>query len=303
MSLKLPVEIESAVQPLMNAHGGIGSVELLALPRLVPDYVEKAIVFTPQAEPALLVMIAPPAYPDCVRDAFRRAGEARLALRGTIGEAVQVALCNGSADGQSFAVVPYLSPLARGRLRRRWDKLRLRRPVLTWLREVTRQTVSVPPADAHVESFFKPLLSLSTHEAVSERVREAARDSLRALESGRWQPRWVLAHNDLWLGNLLHRRPVQTEAPGFAVIDWGASRVRGYPVYDLLTMATSINLSTRSLRRELREHSAMLGCEPANASHHLLAALGALSLTLGQWPVERFAATAHRFVTLMDEAG
>src|SRR5215203_3295329 len=129
--MKLPPEIESAVQPLMSEHGGIGSVELLALPRLVADDAEKAIVFTPVGRPAFFIMIAPPGYPDCVRDAFERAGAARSALgEGTLGAAVQVALHLGRAEGRSFAVVPYLTPLARGRWRRRWDRFRLRGPVL-----------------------------------------------------------------------------------------------------------------------------------------------------------------------------
>jgi hypothetical protein len=302
LAAKLPAEIESAVQSLLAAQGGIGSVEFLALPRLVPDHVEKAVVFTPEARPALLVMIAPTAYPDCVRDAFGRAEAAKLALSGTAGEAVQVALCSGFAEGQSFAVVPYLTPSARGRLRRRWERLLLRGPALAWLREVTRQTVAVPPEGSRVEGFFDPLLALATNPAVSERVRDAARSSMNALEAGRWQPRWVLAHNDLWIGNLLRRRSRQAGTPGFAVIDWGTSLVRGYPVYDLLTIATSIHLPSASLRRELREHCALLGCEPVHAKDHLLVALGSLSLHLGQWSVERFAAAAHQFVTLVDEA-
>ncbi|MCE9660679.1 MAG: aminoglycoside phosphotransferase family protein [Burkholderiales bacterium] len=301
--MKLPEEIESAVESLMEPHGGIGGVEFLALPRLVPDHVEKAVVFTPEARPALLVMIAPAAYPDCVRDAFGRAEAARLALGGTIGEAVQVALCKGFAASQSFAVVPYLRPRGSGRLRQRWERLRLRGPVLAWLREATRRTVSVPPEGALADGFVEPLRALCAHAAVGEQVRSAARASLGALEAGRWQPRWVLAHNDLWIGNLLRRPSVRDGAPAFAVIDWGGSRVRGYPMYDLLTMATSIRLPTASLRRELRQHSALLGCEPAHAKDHLLAALGALALDLGEWPVERFAATARQFVSLMDEAG
>ncbi len=301
MSAKLPAEIESAAQALLDAQGGIGSVEFLALPRLVPDHVEKAVVFTPEARPALLVMIAPSAYPDCVRDAFHRADAARHALGGTIGEAVQVALRSGFADGQSFAIVPYLKPPARGWLGRRWERLHLRGPLLAWLREVTRQTVSVPPQGSLVDSFVDPLQALRLHPAVSERVRDAAGASLLALEKGRWQPRWVLAHNDLWIGNLLRRWSGPTGTPSLAVIDWGGSRVRGYPVYDLLTLATSMHLPSASLRRELREHSALLGCEPAHAKDHLLAALGALSLSLGQWPVDRFAATADRLVTLIDE--
>ena len=287
----------------MGAHGGIGSVEFLHLPRLVPDYVEKAIVFTPQARPALLVMISSRAYPDSVEDAFQRAAAARDALgEGASGAAVQVALRQGRSDGQSFAVVPYLWPIGRGRFSSRWDRFRLRRPVLEWLREVTRRTVSSAPEATWAESFVNPLQALSRLEAAGERVRHAAVASERALERRSWEPRWVLAHNDLWLGNFLRRRADPAGIPAFAVIDWGASQVLGYPVYDFLALANSVSLSTASLRRELREYCAALGCEPAHARHHLLAALGALSLVLGEWPVERFAARAERFLTLMEAA-
>src|SRR5213592_2581607 len=110
----------------------------MAVPRLVADHVDKAIVFSPDARPTFLVMIAPPEFPDCVREAFGRAAAARHALGGeaAIAAAVEVALVEGVTAGRSFAVVPYLSPVARGRLRGRWDRFRLSRPAFEWLCEV-----------------------------------------------------------------------------------------------------------------------------------------------------------------------
>jgi hypothetical protein len=299
--MKLPAEIESALEPLMSGYGGIGSVELLATPRLVADHVDKAIVFSPDGRPALLVMTAPAAYPDAVRDAFARAAAARGALdQGAAAAAVQVALHQGAAEGRSFAVVPYLTPIGRGRLRRRWDRWRLEGPVFEWLGEVTRRTsAAVPEAELGL-AFQAPLDGLSRMEAVGGRVREAAKDSLHALEEGRWRPRWVLAHNDLWLGNFLFRRPETPGDPAFAVIDWGASRVRGYPAYDFFSFANSVDLSASALRRRLVAYCDALGCPPAEARHHLLAALAAHSTALGEWPVERFAKTAVRLLGLAE---
>ena len=79
-------------------------------------------------------------------------------------------------------------------------------------------------------------------------------------------------------------------------------RLRGYPAYDFLTFASSIRLAPASLRRELRVYCGALGCEPPQVRHHLVAALGALSLALGEWPAERFAATAHSFLELLEAA-
>lgn len=301
--MKLPAEIESALEPLMSEHGGIGSVELLAMPRLVADYVEKAIVFTTAARPALLVMIAPPAYPDAVRDAFARAAAARSALGDSRAAAsVQVALHQGMTDRQSFAVVPYLTPMGRGRLRRRWDRWRLRGPVFEWLEEVTRRTVAAVPETAYETGFLAPLAALSRMPQLDQRVREGAGASRRALEAGRWRPRWVLAHNDLWLGNLLFRPRPPPGTPGFAVIDWGASRSRGQPAYDFFSFANSVNLKPSPLRRRLAAYCEALGCAPSEVRHHLLAALAAHATSLGEWPVERFAATAQRLFDLADSA-
>jgi hypothetical protein len=302
--MKLPPEIESAVASLMVDKGGVGSIELMAVPRLVADHVDKAIVFAPDARPTFLVMMASAEFPDCVRDAFARAAAARHALGSDAGiaSAVQVAVVEGMAAGRSFAIVSYLSPVARGRLRGRWDRFRLREPAFEWLREVTRRTVAIPPAEALDAAFLQPLNGLSRMQAAGERVRGAARDSLAALEGGRWQPRWVLAHNDFWLGNFLFRRPETAGHPGFAVIDWGASRVRGYPAYDFASFASSFKLSDPALRRRLGEYCEALGCEPAQARHHLVAALAGLSTALGHWPVERFAAAAERYLALMERA-
>jgi hypothetical protein len=83
--MKLPPEIESAVASLMVDYGGVGSIELMAVPRLVADHVDKAIVFTPDARPDLPGHDGRAEFPDCVRDAFARAAAARDALGGDAG--------------------------------------------------------------------------------------------------------------------------------------------------------------------------------------------------------------------------
>jgi hypothetical protein len=108
--------------------------------------------------------------------------------------------------GRSFAVVPYLSPVARGRLRGRWDRFRLRGPAFEWLREVTRRTVAIRPRRRSTPHSCSRCTGCRGCRPPASGAR-AARDSLAALEGGRWQPRWVLAHNDFWLGNFLFRRP------------------------------------------------------------------------------------------------
>ena len=60
--------------------------------------------------------------------------------------------------------------------------------------------------------------------------------------------------------------------------------------------------SVRIVKQSRLYFRVALGCEPGQSRHHLLVALGALSLSLGEWPVERFAATAQRYLTFVEGA-
>ena len=56
-----------------------------------------------------------------------------------------------------------------------------------------------------------------------------------------------------------------------------------------------MSLPGAELLREVRAHSAILGCDPQQAKAHLLANLGHLGLNLGCYPQERYVAQVTRF--------
>lgn len=170
--------------------------------------------------------------------------------------------------------------------------------VLNWLQRVTRHTATPVPAADLEAAFARPLESLSCLAQISSSLRQATRSALERLRSGRWQPRWVVAHNDLWVGNIL----VQPSAWSslficgywqLAIIDWTGAMERGYGVYDLVRLALSLGYGGRRFRRELGRHCSALGCELIDAQSYLAVSLANLSMHLNHFPLERFLATAE----------
>ena len=109
---------------------------------------------------------------------------------------------------------------------------------------------------------------------------------MRQLQNGEWQPQFVLAHNDLWLGNVLHA-PAGGKYP-FAIIDWLGASTRGYAIYDLVRLAQSTGLARNAIAVELESHRALLECRREQLQFYLLAALGSILLNLEAFPRERF---------------
>ncbi|MDO9357323.1 MAG: hypothetical protein Q7T55_26735, partial [Solirubrobacteraceae bacterium] len=161
----------------------------------------------------------------------------------------------------------------------------------TWLREVTRVSVATPDPDDVEAGFAAPIRRLAEHVAIGETVRHAARDAVRDIETGAWSPRWVLAHNDLWMGNFLNAAPSSRER--YVVIDWGGSELRGHAIYDLVRVAMSLRVSKRRFAAEVQAHCGTLGCQPAQAQHHLIGALARLGENLGEWPEAKFVELAN----------
>ena len=115
-------------------------------------------------------------------------------------------------------------------------------------------------------------------------VREGASAALGRLEARAWEPRFCMMHGDLWKGNVL-LAPGYRRWNQFALIDWGASMVHGYAIYDLLRLAMSMGLSGRRLEREVSRHCKILGCDIIDAQSYLLASLGYIGMNLDQLPM------------------
>ena len=94
--------------------------------------------------------------------------------------------------------------------------------IVDWLEAVAGRTRREPLESELADGFEAPLARALSFPDMPAPVREAARDGLAALEGGTWRPAWVLAHNDLWKGNVL--RAGSEKTPCGSVGSRGRSR-------------------------------------------------------------------------------
>jgi hypothetical protein len=291
--------------PLRAALGpaGLGRLEFLSAPKSVADDTAKLLVRNAEDRPAAVLLVASAVAPDLVARGQQRAREAREALGPELAATVLDALGEGSHQGRSWAVLPYRRPLAEGRLAWRLQRRAISRALLAWLEGAAAATRRAPAGPEVEDGFTRPLRTALSFPDMPGPVREAARRALSRLEDGLWRPHWVLAHNDLWKGNVLCGQGA--EGP-FVLIDWPASAVRGHAFFDLARCAHSFGVGRARLALAVRRHAALLGCEPADAHLHLAAAVGHLGEILEHMPPDlyrRMGASVFETMTRAVEPG
>jgi hypothetical protein len=294
-------ELRGRLAPVLDrALGGWSEIAPLTLARPLADAPAKLLVRGLDGGPRGVVLCSSPAAPGLVGRGARLAEEAKRALGPELGAAVLVPLAAGELDGLSYAVLPYREPLADARWAWYAQRWRLRPRVLAWLRGVTRATVADATAGEIETEFRSPLERLVADEGIAPAVRAAGARALERLRGGGFRPRVVLAHNDLWKGNLLLAGGPRgllaglLAAPAFVVIDWAGARLRGHAIVDLVTVGGSLRLGRRRFRAEVGAHCRALGCEPPDARAHLVAALAALGTRLEGFPRASYLALVER---------
>jgi Phosphotransferase enzyme family len=286
------------VERSLGLAPGVGRFEPLQQRRLVRDHAEKFVVRGQGGRACGVVVISPDERPSACADAAHRARSSRQALGQRVGTAVLEPSLVGEHQGKTFSLMRYREPFSASGPLRRLQHWRVGPRVFDWLTASVQATMSPASADETVSEFEQPLRRLSKHRVVSEASRQRALASLTALGSSAWRPKLVWAHYDFWVGNLL-RDPANRDYP-FAVIDWGMARTRGHAFYDLLRAAPTLACSEQHARRALFAQCGLLDCRPEHAQGYLLAALGYLAANLGEWPVDRFAASVDRTLQTLD---
>jgi len=290
-----PIEVRDALaKPVGEALlsvARVGSIQPLGPDKPVADQTYKYLVTSSEGKPLAVVLCSPSVSPDLIARGSRCASDAKQALGPELGNVVLDPLGEGELAGLSYTVLPYRQPLSEKRLAGWLERRRVGPKVLDWLQGLTRQTMcDVSEAEVHAR-FHRPLSLLAESPDVSDAVRRAAEVGLRRLEQGKWAPRFVLMHNDLWKGNIL-----LDDDGEIIVIDWPGSRVDGYAMYDLVRLADSFGLSDRVLGEQVRAHCRVLGCDATDAASHLAAALGFLLSDLDHFPMHLFLPLADKCV-------
>jgi hypothetical protein len=267
----------------------------------LPDSSRKFMAFDHMHRHFAVVICSPPAKPELVSGNLEAKEQAIRAL-GPLNGAILQALRSGAVDGLSYAIYPFCQPMYRSRLAWALQRLWIRPEVLAWLRTATRATLEQPTDRDLEESFAVPLKHLSEWGETPAVVREEAGSALRRLEGGSWQPRFCFMHGDLWRDNILL-------APGsrgwrrFVLIDWECCLVRGYGLFDLIRLAMTVRLKGRPLRREVRAHCQILGCDVTDARSYLMAAIAHFGMNLGYFSVDNFVKMTLDCLDRLDSAG
>jgi hypothetical protein len=249
----------------------------------------------------ILLMYSPEIAPDAARNAAARAGEAASALGPDLACRVLTPVEVGVVGERSYAVVPRLQALA-ARRPLQWLQFRCLRPTLfDWLFSVAATTSCRTEQGALLTNYARPLEALAETSGASPVVRRAAEDACVRLRANAWLPQQCLMHGDLWHGNLMlknHRGITPKWAGRLTIIDWGGSRVDGYPFFDLLVVAQTLRSSPALVRNEILRHAQLLKCAPTDSTAYALAAVGSLLLNPGYVPTEtlcQLAAGIHEF--------
>ena len=264
----------------------------------VADGVAKLLVRGADHVPVAVVLVASPKAPGLVARGMQRAREAKIILGPRLGQVILAPLLEGRLEGLTFAALPYCRPLTTARILWSLQRRRIRPVILDWLRDATAATAQELTEEKIEKGFLSPLRRFGDDPEMPRPLRDAARETLRRLELGRWSPRHVLMHNDFWQGNLLIDDRNVTGRGGepwprrFVIIDWPGAAIEGYAMHDLLRFARAVALKPNALRREILAHCGILQCTPADAASHLVAAFAHLADHLEHFPKPAFIRTA-----------
>jgi hypothetical protein len=240
---------------------------------------------------------------DLVSQGVTTAAAARRALGARLGSVILEPIQHGNADGISYALYPYHRPITTYPVIHRAQVIFLRPRLLQWLREATAATARPAQAGEIDSSFRVPLAHLGQQSDLSARLRSGIARALDRLDQAAWSPRVVLAHNDLWHGNVLFKRwpAAARETFPFVIIDWPGAKLAGHAFFDLMRLSRSTALPSRRFRQELLFHSRLLACQPQDIAGYVLAALGAIDMDRGCFEREQFVTLAENsFATLAD---
>jgi hypothetical protein len=286
----LTSELSRAVAPFI----GTGRVlQSFGEHKTLLDATIKFVIRGHGGRPEFVVLCSAEGGPEIVARGVQRARETVDALGDDLGIPVLLPMAEGRVDGRTFAIFRYCTPLiASGP--RWWIQRSIVRPrVVQWLLESSRKTAGLIPEHQLERCVYDPLQGLIADHDHSPDLRQQADEALRAAQAGTWQPRHVLMHGDLWVGNvLIDQRTAGGRTFGqFVIIDWAGARVRGYPFYDLLRLSISFGLARRPFARALDEYCAALNYSRAEGRYAFASAAAELGSRLEHWPRDAYLST------------
>lgn len=297
LAMQIAAEVLPRLEDVLTGCSNGWSFEPLITTPLTADANTKIVLRDRRGTAQAILLCSSPQAPTVVAQALASAERARSLLPGPIAAAILAPLATGECKGMSYAVLPWCHPLADQPLFRFFQKRWLLPRIFKWLRAVNATTLQQPSPIELEQCFLAPLSELASSGDLNPDIRLAAEIAGQRAREGFWQPKFVLAHNDLWKGNILIRGQglwsLWRGPRPFAIIDWAGSHDQGHAFYDLVRLTDSFHCERSDWIGEFHAHCNILDCTPFDAYGYLLSSLGALGMDPGCFSRERFVRLVH----------
>ena len=246
-------------------------------------------------EGKFILHLSPRSFPDVASDEVLAMEAAKRRLGPELGSVILDVILAGELDGRSFMALPRCRPMSKNKLVLAWQRTAVRPLALRWLRGLV--DLAEPASTQAADKFVAALHHLAGRDVLPHDIRSAAKASIAKISAKEANPCFVPMHGDFGLENILTSKNTP-----LVVIDWRGSLVQGFPIYDLIRLAGSLNLPPALLRAELAYHAKSLEASEQDTRIFLLAALGHFSANLGEFPVDRFRALAIETFSVLGAA-
>lgn len=269
------------------------SVKNMTDQKMVKDATLKYLVLDKLGNKIAFILMSNDDFPDAVKLAVQAAQKARQIVGDTLAGLVVVPSYVGHIGEKSFAVFPCLIPLRSGRFARFIARKNMVHKVLNWLELVSKKTTRQIANEGLQNLVAAPLLWISTCSLIPKDIQSDSLMALKAMESGRWNPKCVFSHNDLWSGNVLIEPSLGGSIAPYGIgepriIDWLSSSEDGIPGYDLINYANSSGYALTKVSGYLNRINDQTDQGYESGYFDLLAGLGRLGMNRGEFPLDRY---------------
>jgi len=252
----------------------------------------KSIIKNIHGEPVAFLICSNPVNPELVSRNVEKARQAGRVLSPELRSVIQTPILEGAYENLSWALFSIKRPLSDNKWHWRWQKVLLAPHLTKWLTDVTRGSKMDIEARQISQALISPLQDLAGDQQFPADIRKSAEKAVERLMSGVWTPKFVLAHNDLWKGNIMLPAPGERgkARQKFYIIDWAGSSTKGFAFFDLMKLSQSFKYPNFYSRRIIVKHCEILGCHVDDARSYLLAAIASLGRNLEHFPRHRYVA-------------
>lgn len=284
--------IQDELTEFLEDKGGFGGIEYLCESKDISDDTTKILIKNKRDKNVAILLCSYTKYSDIPKRNMKYSQEIKHSIGPEAGDVILNPILSGVRDGISYVVWPYCNPINSNPILKRVQLLSIRRSIFHWLRTTTQETMQKPNTEELKSDFLIPLEHLYKNEKIGVHIKKEVYNTIEKLNDKRWVPYYVLAHNDLWTGNILLNK---SEKYRFVIIDWAGAKLKSFAISDIITLFINANFSKKRLKKELKILCDILKCNIDDTKCYVLSSFAYLGMNLGQFPENRYIEAVNTF--------